>query len=114
MTELSKSPCTTSQVDMQHKYNFQVAISQSLTCNKLDQMLLPRAYLDCKINLSGNHFIDSFIENFPIAFSIFIPSLYSLGQNPTLCQILSAILLHSTRVSHGLRMKSRVQLDLES
>lgn len=115
MTQQSGSPCTSSQLDLQLRYNSQIATPQpfasDIGCDNLDQMSSPRALFDYEKNLPADNLIESFTEVFPTP--PFVPELYSLSQKPTPSQLPSAVSLPSTRASRGVRLKSKAQLELE-
>lgn len=104
MTQQSESPCTSSQLDLQLRYNSQVATLKSFAsnvgCDNRDQMSSSKA------------FIESFTEVFPTP--PFVPELYSLSQKPTPSQLPSVVSLPSTSPSRGVRLNSKAQLELES
>ncbi len=118
MTHQSESPSTSSQIDLQLRYNSQVAPSQSFAsdigCDNLDEMSSPRALFDHGEKSSTDNLTKSLTEIFPTPPSVFTPGLYSLSQKPTPSQLPLAVSLPSTRASRGVRLKSKAQLELES
>lgn len=68
MTQQSESPCTSSELHLQLRYNSQVATPQSFAsnigCDNRNQMSSPRAFFDYEENPPADNLIESFTEVF--------------------------------------------------
>ncbi len=78
ITLQSECPSTSSQIDLQMRYNFQVALSQSFAsdigCDNLDKMLSPGALFNC-IYLKFISFFILFLITAKIPLQIILQSL---------------------------------------
>ena len=90
MTHQSESPSTSSQIDLQLRYNSQVAPSQSFAsdigCDNLDEMSSPRALFDyAKIHLQIilQSLLQRFFQHPPLSllkgYTVLVKSLLPIG-----------------------------------